>query len=115
MSKDPRDTIIAELTAQIDALLDSFAEYRESAEQARQNAVAATRLEAESAHLREMGQVGAFVDSIADGMQFLETKVRTLPKKAQAETADALAAVHMHMASLSEKVQLALDGGPPAR
>ncbi len=115
MDMDPRDIIIAELTAQIDALVEGFEQYKDAAEQVRQSAVTATRLEAENPHLREMGQVGAFVDSIADGMQILESKVRTLPKKAQVDTVDALAAVHRQMAALSQKAQLALDGGPPRK
>lgn len=112
MSADPRDVIIAELTAQIDGLIGSFTEYKESAEQLRRDSVAATRLEAENAHLTEMGQVSAFVDSIADGMQILESKVRTLPKKNQSEVMDAIAALQAQMSGLTAKVDLSLEGGP---
>lgn len=113
METDPRDLIIAELTAQIDALQDGFEHYKKSAEELRENAVKATRLEAENAHLRELGEVSAFVDSIADGMQVLGSRVRSLPKKGQADTADALAALQAQMTALSDKVQLSLEGGLP--
>lgn len=113
MEKDPRDYIIAELTAHIDELLEGFEHYKKSAEKLRESAVNTARLEAENAHLREMGELSSFVGSIADGMQVLETRVRRLPKKGQADAADALAALQAQMAALSDKVQLSLEGGLP--
>jgi integrase len=113
MEKDPRDLIIAELTAQLDALVDSFNQYKKSAEDLRESAASAARLEAENAHLREMGELSAFVGSIADGMQVLEGRVRSLPKRGQADAANALAVLQDQMAALAGKVQLSLEGGLP--
>ncbi|WP_141682932.1 site-specific integrase [Agrobacterium tumefaciens] len=113
MESDARDIIIAELTAQIDALLDSFQQYKESAEELRQNAVSAARLEAENKHLEDMGQMSGYIDSIADGMQVLEEKVNRLPKKAiGTDVGSTVAELQTQFLDLSREVRILLDGGP---
>jgi integrase len=113
MNTDPRDAIIAELTAQLDTLIDGFEQYKATAEQLRENAVKATRLEAENSHLKEMGQMSEHLELIAEGMETLEAKVSRLPKEAiGADVGSTLANLQTQILTLSRQVQLSLDGGP---
>jgi hypothetical protein len=43
------------------------------------------QLVAENAHLKEVAQVSAYIGSVVDGMEFLESKVRNL-KRGQAKS-----------------------------
>lgn len=113
MTEDIRDKIIKELQAQLDEMVEQFREYREASAQVHRAEIERVQLVAENAHLKEMAQVSAYIGSVADGMEFLESKVRGLPKKSQADAADALATLHAQMAALSDKVQMSLDGGLP--
>lgn len=118
MAEDIRDKIIRELEAQLkerddqlDEAVEVFKEYRENTRQVHETEIQVVQAAAENARLKEMGQMSIYIDSIADGIQSLETKVRSLPKKGQAETADALTTLQAQMAALSAQVQMSLDGG----
>lgn len=62
--------------------------------------MAATRLEAENTQPHGNGPVGVCVDSLTDGLQILEAKVRTLPKENQTEVMDAIAALQVRNVSM---------------
>lgn len=110
---DIRDEIIAELNEQLDGLLEQFREYQEKSERRLAVEVQSARLSGQNDAMTLLQPVGAQLGMLADGMQAIEKKVRSLPKKAQEDAADALTSMQMQMAALAEKVQMSLDGGPP--
>ncbi|KQZ50472.1 hypothetical protein ASD54_09565 [Rhizobium sp. Root149] len=112
MTTDPRDIIIAELTAHIDTLIEGFREYKESVYRLRKFEVEEARLATENVYLAEMGKMSDHLTYIADGMQTLEGKVRSLPSRDKTDVGSTMAAIQAQMIALSQQVQTSLDGGP---
>ncbi|MCJ9723563.1 site-specific integrase [Agrobacterium sp. SHOUNA12C] len=110
---DIRDKVIAELQAQLQELTEQFQEYQETSERLLAVEVHTARLSGQNEVMTLLQPVGAQLGMLADGMQAVEKKVRSLPKKEQADAADALTAMQTQMAALAEKVQMSLDGGMP--
>ena len=113
MKTDPRDIIIAELTAQIEAFMDGFEQYEKQANQRCENAVNVARLQGENERLRQIGHMSDYIGSIADGVEILTTKMNRLPKTTMGnDVANTLADLQTQILTLSQNVQLSLDGGP---
>ncbi|NTE56093.1 site-specific integrase [Agrobacterium tumefaciens] len=111
-SGDPRDRLIAELQAQLDALLHEHRVYREMSERLLAVETETARVEGENAVMAQVAPIGVHLGVVADGMQALEAKIRTLPRRAQADVGETLALLQSQIAALSGTVQLSLDGGP---
>ncbi|WP_149338673.1 site-specific integrase [Neorhizobium sp. P12A] len=109
---DLRDALIVELQGQLEAMADQFREYRTNSERLLAFEIENARLSGENEVLARVVPIGEHLAAVADGMEALETKVRSLPRKQQTDVEDALALLQSQMVSLSQKVQMSLDGGP---
>lgn len=113
MSKpDLRDALIAELQGQLAEMADQFEEYRTNSERLLAVETENARLTGQNEVLATVVPIGEHLGTLADGMGALEAKVRTLPRTQQGGVEDALALLQDQMTSLSQAVQMSLDGGP---
>ncbi|MGF0539897.1 hypothetical protein ACQQ2Q_18005 [Agrobacterium sp. ES01] len=113
MSKaDLRDALISELQGQLAEMADQFAEYRTNSERLLAVETENARLTGQNEVLATVVPIGQHLGAVADGMEALEAKVRSLPRKEQGGVEDALARLQEQMTSLSQAVQMSLDGGP---
>jgi len=114
MSKpDLRDALIAELQGQLAEMADQFEEYRTNSERLLAVEVEHARLVGENQTLAKVVPIGEYLGAVADGMEALEAKVRSLPRTQQGGVEDALALLQNQMTSLSQAVHMSLEGGPP--
>ncbi|NEI32217.1 hypothetical protein GR232_36120 [Rhizobium leguminosarum] len=113
MSKpDLRDALIAELQGQLETMADQFAEYRTHSERLLAVETENARMMGQIEVLANVAPIGEHLGAVADGMDALSAKLRSLPRKQQTGVEDALALLQDQMTSLSQAVQMSLDGGP---